>query len=139
MPLEQCREQTMEELINRIMSTAGVDEEVANNAVGIILGFLSKESPEDKMQLVFDALPGAEELVAARAVAGGGGLLGGLGNMMGGTMGAMAALNELKQTGLDMGSIQSVVKELVSYAKEKAGDDVVNEMISNIPGLNQIV
>ncbi|MEP1933150.1 MAG: DUF2780 domain-containing protein [Roseibium sp.] len=129
----------MEELINRIMSTAGVDEEVANNAVGIILGFLSKESPEDKMQLVFDALPGAQELVAARAVAGGGGLLGGLGNMMGGTMGAMAALNELKQTGLDMGSIQSVVKELVSYAKEKAGDDVVNEMVSNIPGLNQIV
>lgn len=129
----------MEELINRIMSTAGVDEEVANNAVGIILGFLSKESPEDKMQLVFDALPGAQDLVAARAAAGGGGLLGGLGNMMGGTMGAMAALNELKQTGLDMGSIQSVVKELVSYAKEKAGDDVVNEMISNIPGLNQIV
>ncbi|MEP3045864.1 MAG: DUF2780 domain-containing protein [Roseibium sp.] len=129
----------MEELINRIMTTAGVDEEVASNAVGIILGFLSKEGPEDKMQLIFDALPGAQDLVAARESAGGGGLLGGLGNMMGGTMGAMAALNELKQTGLDMGSIQSVVKELVSYAKEKAGDDVVNEMISTIPGLNQIV
>jgi hypothetical protein len=92
------------------------------------------------MQLIFDALPGPAELVAARQEAGtGGGLLGGLGNMMGGKMGAMAALSELNSAGLDMGGIQSVVKELVSYAKETAGDDVVDEVISQIPGLSQVV
>ncbi|MEP3665207.1 MAG: DUF2267 domain-containing protein, partial [Roseibium sp.] len=66
-------------------------------------------------------------------------LLGGLGSMMGGGMGAMAALNELTNAGLDMDGVQSVVKELVSYAKEKAGEDVVDEVISKIPGLSQIV
>ncbi len=40
---------------------------------------------------------------------------------MGGGMGAMAALNELTNAGLDMDGVQSVVKELVSYAKEKQG------------------
>ncbi|PVB61037.1 DUF2780 domain-containing protein [Labrenzia sp. 011] len=130
----------MEELVNRIMTAAGIDEDVAKNAIGIILGFLNKEGPDDKMQLIFDALPGAAELVSAREQQGsGGGLLGGLGNMMGGGMGAMAALNELTNAGLDMNGVQSVVKELVSYAKEKAGEDVVDEVISQIPGLSQIV
>ena len=130
----------MEELINRIMAAAGTDEGVAKEAIAIILGFLNKEGPEDKMQQIFDALPGAADLVAERAQEkSGGGLLGGLGNMMGGTMGAMATLNELNSAGLDMAGVQSVVKELVSYAKEKAGDDVVDEVISQIPGLNQIV
>nr|WP_319382679.1 DUF2780 domain-containing protein [uncultured Roseibium sp.] len=130
----------MEELINRIMAAAGIDQELATNAVGIILSFLNKEGPEDKMQQIFDALPGAAELVSARESAGsGGGLLSGLGSMMGGSMGAMGALSELNSAGLDMGGVQSVVKELVSYAKEKAGDDVVDEVISQIPGLNQVV
>lgn len=130
----------MEELISRIMTAAGIDEETARQAVGIILGFLNKEGPEDKMQQIFEALPGAAELVASREQQGGRrGLLGGLGSMMGGGMGAMAALNELTSAGLDMGGVQSVVKELVSYAKEKAGDDVVDEVISQIPGLSQIV
>ncbi|MES0810728.1 DUF2780 domain-containing protein [Roseibium sp. SCPC15] len=130
----------MEELISRIMTAAGIDKEVAKKAVAIILGFLNKEGPEDKMQLIFDALPGAADLVAEREQEkSGGGLLGGLGSMMGGGMGAMAALNELTSAGLDMNGVQSVVKELVSYAKEKAGDDVVDEVISQIPGLSQIV
>lgn len=129
----------MEELIGRIVAAAGIDEELAQNAVGIILGFLNKEGPEDKMQMIFDALPGAKELVEAQASSGGGGLLGGLGNMMGGSMGALAVLNELNSAGLDMGGVQSVAKELLSYAKENAGEDVVNEVVSQIPGLNQIV
>lgn len=130
----------MEELINRIMAAAGIDEETARSAIAIILGFLNKEGPEDKMQLIFDAVPGSAELVAEREQQkSGGGLLGGLGSMMGGGMGAMAALNELTNAGLDMNGVQSVAKELVSYAKEKAGDDVVDEVISQIPGLSQIL
>ena len=130
----------MEELINRIVAASGVGEEQAREAIAIILKFLNKDGPEEQMQQIFDALPGAAELVAAREeTRGGGGLLGGLGSMMGGGMGAMAALNELTNAGLDMDGVQSVVKELVSYAKEKAGDDFVDEVISQIPGLSQIV
>ncbi len=130
----------MEELIKRIMTAAGIDESLAQKAVAIILGFLEKEGPSDQVQQIFASLPGASELVAAHSGdAGGGGLLGGLGSMMGGGMGAMATLNELTSAGLSMGDVQTVAKELISFAKENAGDDVVDEVISQIPGLNQIV
>ena len=130
----------MDELIKRIAEAAGIDIDQAREAIAIILGFLNKEGPSDKMQEIFDALPGASELVAEReAQTSGGGLLSGLSGMMGGGMGTMAVLNELTSAGLSMDNVQSVTKELVSYAKEKAGDDVVNEVISQIPGLNQIV
>ncbi|MBO6757790.1 MAG: DUF2267 domain-containing protein [Roseibium sp.] len=129
----------MDELIKRIAEAAGIDIDQAREAIAIILGFLNKEGPSDKMQEIFDALPGASELVAEREGQAGGGLLSGLSGMMGGGMGTMAVLNELTSAGLSMDNVQSVTKELVSYAKEKAGDDVVNEVISQIPGLNQIV
>ncbi|WP_417680242.1 DUF2780 domain-containing protein [Roseibium sp.] len=129
----------MEELINRIVAASGVGEEQAREAVAIILKFLNKDGPQEQMQQIFDALPGARELVAEREGKSGGGLLGGLGSMMGGGMGAMAALNELTSAGLDMGEVQSVTKELVAYAKEKAGDDVVDEVVSQIPGLSQVI
>jgi len=129
----------MEELINRIVAASGVGEEQAREAIAIILKFLNKDGPQEQMQQIFDALPGARELVAEREGTGGGGLLGGLGSMMGGGMGAMAALNELTSAGLDMGEVQSVTRELVAYAKEKAGDDVVDEVIAQIPGLSQVI
>lgn len=129
----------MEELITRIVSASGVSEDVARQAVAIILNFLNKDGPAEQMQQIFAALPGASELVAEHQAQAGGGLLGGLGGMMGGGMGAMAALNELTSAGLGMDEVQSVTKELVAYAKEKAGDDVVDSVISEIPGLSQIV
>lgn len=129
----------MKELIERVVVASGVGEDQATEAVVIILKFLNKDGPQEQMLQIFEALPGARELVAEREAKGGGGLFGGLGSLMGGSMGAIAALNELTSAGLDMGEVQSVAKELVAYAKEKAGDDVVDEVISQIPGLSQVI
>ena len=129
----------MEELITRIVSATGISDDMARSAVAIIPNFLNKDGPAEQMQQIFDALPGAAELVAEHeASKKGGGLLSGLGGMIPG-MGAMGALNELTSAGLGMDEVQSVVRQLVGYAKEKAGDDAVDEVISNIPGLSQIV
>jgi hypothetical protein len=53
----------MDELIGRLVSDVGVDKAAAETAVGIILDFLSKEGPADKMQLLLAKLPGAEALM----------------------------------------------------------------------------
>ena len=50
----------MEELIGRLVSDVGVDRTAAETAVGIILDFLAKEGPADKIQLLIAKLPGAE-------------------------------------------------------------------------------
>ena len=127
----------MEELIGRIAAAAGIDEDKAREAVSIILNFLNRDGPSDKVAQIIAALPGADSLISEES--GGGGLLGGLGGMLGGGMGAMAALNELTNAGLDMSQVQTVTKELVTVAREKVGDDVVDEVVSAIPGLGQVL
>lgn len=101
----------MNEIISRIAAAAGISEETALEAVTVILNFLKKDGPQEQVDKVIAALPGAENLVTAEER--GGGMLGG---MLGGAMGAMGALNKLTSAGLDMGEIQTVTRELVTVA-----------------------
>lgn len=130
----------MEELISRIVSNVGIDENLAQTAVGMILGFLQSEGPSDKVGALMGAMPGAEDLIAsAGGESGGGGIMGAVGGLMGGGGGAMALMGQLTGAGLGMGDVQGVASEVVGFAKEKAGEDTVTEVISAIPGLNQFV
>ncbi|MEM1287579.1 MAG: DUF2267 domain-containing protein [Pseudomonadota bacterium] len=142
----------MEELISRIVSSVGIDEALAQKAVGIILSFLNKEGPDDAVSQLMSALPGAETLLSAASdggsdgggglmgalggLAGGGGLAGALGGLAGGE-GIMGAASELMGAGLDMDQIQGVTQQVVGFAKEKAGDEVVGQIVAQIPGMDQ--
>ena len=116
----------MEEVIARVAAAANLDADTAKKAVGIILGFLRKES---------DA-PETEQLIAENADAKGGGLMGGLAGMMGGG-GLMGLASQLSSAGLGMMEMQSVGKELFAFAREKAGEDVVGQVAASVPGLSQ--
>lgn len=123
----------MEELINRLVANVGIDQATASNAIGIILGFLRKEGPADKVEAILAKLPGADALIAQADAAGGGGLAG----MLGG--GVMAVGAKLMSAGLGMGEIKSVSSEIIAYAREKAGAETVDEIVHAIPGLGQFV
>ena len=122
----------MEELIQRIVARVGVDEAVANSAVSLILSFLHKEGPSDKVEQLAGQI-GADDLLGQAG--------GDTGSMLAGMLGggAMAILGELQGLGLDMGEIQGVTRETISFAKEKGGEDLVNEIVAAIPGLGQFV
>jgi hypothetical protein len=122
----------MDELIGRIVSNVGLERPVAERAVGIILDFLASEGPADKVQALLARLPGAAEAVETARADGGGGLFGGVGGIMG-------VGSRLMSAGLGMGEIQGVTRELISYAREKAGDEDLNEIVDAIPGLSQFV
>ena len=126
----------MDELINRIITNSGVDADTAREAVRIILSFLFQQGDRDKVATLAKSIPGAEQYVEATEDDSAS-LLGGLGGMVGG--GAMAVLGKLQGIGLGMGQIQSVTKETVKFAREKAGQDVVDDIIASIPGLSQFV
>jgi len=114
----------MDELIAQLETTVGIDKEKALEAVSIILGFLKQAGPPDKVSELMDKLPGADTI---ETPSGG----------MGGMMGAMAAFNSLQSAGLGMGEIQGVTRQLVAYAKQHAGDELVDEVVGAIPGLSQ--
>ncbi len=118
----------MNELVGRLVAELGIDRDVAEKAVGVILAFLIKEGPADKVKALLDHMPGAQ---AAAEASGGGGGFG-----MGGVMGAGATLMGL---GLSMPQVQSVTKTVMAYARETAGEDAVGEIVGAIPGLSQFI
>jgi hypothetical protein len=126
----------MEELIQRIVAGAGLDEATARQAVGAILTFLYMEGDRDKVVELAGRIPGAADFIET-SEADSAATLGGLGGLMGG--GAMAVLGKLQALGLGMGQIQSVTQETVNFAREKGGRELVDDVVASIPGLGQFV
>jgi hypothetical protein len=122
----------MDELVDRIVARVGVDRTVAEKSVGIIFDFLSKEGPTEKVHALLARLPGAEAAMAAARADDTGGMFGGMGGIMG-------VGSRLMSAGLGMGEIQGVTRELIAYAREKAGDEAVGEIVAAVPGLNQFI
>jgi hypothetical protein len=120
----------MDELVARLVANVGVDQAAAEKSVGIILDFLRKEGPPDKVQALIDKLPGAEALLQAHEDTGGGMFA------MGGIMGAGS---RMIAAGLNMGQVQAVTKETIAYVREKAGEDAIGEIVGGIPGLGQFI
>ncbi|MDK1375636.1 MULTISPECIES: hypothetical protein [unclassified Sinorhizobium] len=130
----------MSELVTRVAENVGIEPATAEKAVGMILGFLQREAAEGPVARMIEAIPGAPELVAQYNGEGsnGGGLLGGLMSAIGGG-GVMALGQQLMSQGLGMGEITSLAKETIAFAKEKAGDEIVDEVVASVPGLSQFV
>ena len=131
----------MDELIARVSQAAGVDPQVARQAVGEIFNFLKAEASPEALQELMDKIPGAHDQAAsmgeAEAPLGGGGLMGALGGLMGG--GLMGLAGKLGSLGLGMGEMQTVGREVLGYARETAGEDKVGEIAAAIPGLSQML
>src|SRR6478736_4612274 len=118
----------MDEIVDRLVASVGVDRAVAEKAVGIILAFLLKEGPSDKVQALINTMPGADAAIQSAASEGGFG--------MGGIMGVGT---KLMAAGLSMDQMQGVTREIIVYSRERAGEDTVGEIVGSIPGLGQFV
>ena len=131
----------MQELIDRIVTVAGVTPEKAAKALGIVLNLIQTQGNQNKVGELMDKLPGARALLEQHggdgAGHGGGGLLGMLaGGMMGGPL---AAISKLSAAGLSMDQIKALGTTTLDYAKEQAGPELVKEVAGAIPGLSGYV
>jgi hypothetical protein len=115
----------MDELIARIAAATGIDAGVARKAAVIILQFLAREGPADKVAVLIAALPGAQEAVGASGA--------------GGAAGVMGVFNTLTTAGLGMGDVQGAARAFVGFAREKAGSAAVDGIVGAIPGLSQFL
>jgi hypothetical protein len=127
----------MDELIARVTQKTGLDQATARKAIGLILGYLQKEGPQNEVSQLIAALPGAQEAIdETNAGGGGGGLMGMVGSMGGGVM---ALGGQLMGIGVSMGQMQPLGRELFAYGREKAGEDTMGAIMGSIPGLSQFV
>ncbi|MER9203490.1 hypothetical protein NKH74_30740 [Mesorhizobium sp. M0933] len=117
----------MEEFLPRIATGAGIGPALAEKAVGLMLGFLQSHAADGPVARMIEAIPGASELVAKYHGDDpeGGGLMG-LGQ-------------QLMSEGLSMAKIAGLANETIAFTKERAGDELVDEVLNSVPGLPQFV
>lgn len=128
----------MQELIARIVTKTGLDPQRAEKALGIMLALVKSQGNQQKVGELFAKLRGADELARTHGSDGarGGGLLG---RLAGGLGGPLAAITKLQAAGLTMEQIKQLGSETLGYAKEVAGEDLVKQVASSIPGLGSYV
>ncbi|KQV32527.1 hypothetical protein ASC97_02845 [Rhizobium sp. Root1203] len=132
----------MNEMVDQIAARVGIPADVAEKAVGMMLGFLQREAADGPVAKMIEAIPGASELVAqynGEGQSGGGGLLGSIMGALGAGGGVMALGQQLMSEGLGMGEITTLAKETIAIAEQHAGKDVVDEVVASVPGLSQFV
>lgn len=118
----------MEEFLSRIASDGGIDPALADKAVGMMLGFLQLEAVDGPVARMIEAIPGASELVAKYH-----------GEDPEGEGGLMGLGQQLMSEGLSMANIAGLANETIAFAKEHAGQEVVDEVLNSVPGLPQFV
>jgi hypothetical protein len=120
-----ANEGEMDELVAKVADDAGVDKAVARNAVIIVLKFLLREGPTDKVSAVIEVLPGAREAIATSDA--------------GGSAGVMGAFNDLSAAGLGMTEMQVAARSFGAFAREKAGAETIDDIVASVPGLGSFV
>ena len=130
----------MQDFIKMAAGQLGVGEDSVQNATGGLLGLLKDQADNGDVQELFSKLPGAEALAGGAGSDGGGGLLGGLagglGGALGGKLGDVAGmLGALQGSGLNSDQLGSLVSMLVDYARQNAGDGLVEKLLSQVPAL----
>ena len=140
----------MHPLIERVTGSLGLSPEVAEQAIGMILKFIREQGPDGPVASLLSAIPGAEGLIGSAGDSdnsgdsgdSGGGLLGGLmgaASAFTGGGGALALGQKLMGLGLSMDQARGVADETLTYAREEAGDGVVDQVLDGIPGLKQLL
>lgn len=131
----------MNEIVTEIANRVGIAPDLAEKALGMMLGFLQREAADGPVAVMIEKIPGATELVAqfnGEGSSSGGGLLGGLMSALGGG-GIMGLGQQLMSEGLGMSEITSLAKETIAIAKQYAGEEVVDQVVASVPGLSQFV
>ena len=119
----------MEELIERIERRVGVAPETARKTIAAFLTYFDRNGPKKRMAEFYAAVPDAEAMVGKRR--------GGLFGVFNG--GLMGIYTQLAAAGFSIEQMQIAGEELVDFAREKVGDEAVDDLIAYTPGIRQLL
>lgn len=134
----------MKGLVDQIASTLGIEPQVAEQSVAIILNILRKYAPDDKFDNFLNAVPGFGDLLS-RHTPGEPSSTDEMSNPFADLMGSdegnplMDLMTQMQSAGLDMDQAKVIGLDILEYAKSNAGTDVVRDVTDSIPGLSQFL
>jgi hypothetical protein len=120
----------MMELVQQLVTGAGVSQSQAEGGAGLLFGLVKEQLSGGEFSQVSSALPGIENLIDNAADSGGGlgGLLGGVASALGGKdLGNLASLaSGFSKLDLDAGMIGKFVPIVLSFLQQQGGDGVAS-------------
>ena len=129
----------MQELIERVSGTIGIDRATAEKAIGIIFGLIRQHGDDGLVKELFAKLPGAETRAdePGQPKSGLSGMFSGALSGLGGA--AATVFSGLKSVGLDRKQIKTLGHEVLGYVKEQAGETLTKNVVGSINGLSDLV
>ncbi len=124
----------MDELVDEISEKVGIDADAARAAVGTMLALVKSDGNPELVDQMLSVLPDADDLAGAHPLKKKGGIMGAIGNAVGGN--SMAAYGMLTSAGLKDDQIKDIAEIVFDYAKDRAGEELVAEVVSSVPGLS---
>lgn len=138
----------MDEFISKVTQNLGIGEQESRSATGGILKMLKGQLDESSFGSLLEKVPGAETLLGeaesnegSESSGGGGGLMGSLTSMAGSLLGGggdsatAGAAKAIGDAGIGMDKIPGFLSTLMSFLKEKLGDDMFSTIASKLPGM----
>jgi hypothetical protein len=140
----------IEDLIQQLADKIGIDESVAKMATGKTMAMVKSVGGDDLFAKISDAIPGAAQLADTESAPdapqaeSGGGLLGTLtglaSSVLGGSAGeAMGLTSALNDAGIGMDKMSGFVSTIIEFIKDKAGEEVTDQLLSKVPMLKSIL
>jgi len=133
----------MEAWLEQLSKNLGIDKEVARIAVGHVFAFLLKRHPNGAAKELVENFPGAAEAIAAAGAAprrGLRGLVGKVGEMVGGAAGDVVALTtRLTGMGFSPNQLQQLARQTFGAAESAIGREKLRTMTDEIPGLSKFL
>lgn len=139
----------MDELLQKLTGSLGLDESVAKTGLGKVLGMVKDQVGDDTYQQIADKVPGMDTFVAEQGEAetptsAGGGLLGSIASKASGMLGGNAGkglelTSALTSAGVSPDKLGGFVSTVVAFLREKAGDQVVDQVLGKFPLLKKVM
>lgn len=123
----------MDDLVERLVSRIGMSEAQARGVVDIVLTFLSQEASPEAIAKLRERMPGLPLAPSPRAAECG------EDRHFGGMARLMDIADRMMGLGLTMPDVQASVREVVNHARERAGEECVDEVVRSVPGLRHTV
>lgn len=132
----------MQDFIKIVVDNLGTDEKTAKSATGGLLGLIQQHADKADADELMGKLPGAADLLTQTS-GGGGGLLGGITSQLGSALGggagtALSVAGVLGGSGLDSGIFGKFVSLFLTFAKQKAGQELIGRLLGKIPELAKL-
>ena len=134
----------MKGLVDQIASNLGIEPQVAEQSIAIILNILRKYAPNDKFDTFLNAVPGFEDLLSrhsSKEPSSTDEISNPFADLLSSDDGnaLMDLMTQMQSAGLDMDQAKVIGLDVLEYAKSNAGIDVVKDVTDSIPGLSQFL